>query len=147
MILGSCNKETEVTYTQINGTSDSLEVEVGIDELLDAVQIPLTSSTGQVEVGYAWVDPSGGPIGTEHEIVVEVYDAYQDLVDRTSVRVSSPDRGDDEFDLDRDSADEGFYKIVLQTNGSDGELRTDTLTFRLWDSDQDTDAVGTEDSG
>ena len=98
-------------------------------------------------MGYAWVDPSGGPIGTEHEIVVEVYDAYQDLVDRTSVRVSSPDRGDDEFDLDRDSADEGFYKIVLQTNGSDGELRTDTLTFRLWDSDQDTDAVGTEDSG
>lgn len=147
LLLCACKKEEEITYTQINGTDDSLTVEVGVDELLDRAEIALTSSTGQVEVGSAFVDPAGGPIGTEHEIVVEVYDAYEDLVDRASVRVSAEGRGDDEYDLDRDSADEGFYKIVLETNGAEGEVRTDTLTFRLWDSDADVDDVGTEDSG
>jgi hypothetical protein len=83
-------------------------------------------------VGLARVDPGGGPIGTSHEIVIEVFDAYQDVVDRASVRTSSPGRGEDEYDLDQDSADEGVYLITLESEGDLDELREDTLTFRLW---------------
>ncbi len=148
VLLAGCKQDDELTYSQVNGTEDSLDIEVGIEELLDLAEVPLTSSTGQVDIGLAWVDPAGGPIGTEHEIVLEVYDDYEDLVDRASVRVDSGERGEDEFDLERDSADEGFYKIVLETNGSEGEIRTDSMTFRLWDSDEDSDDVGvSEDSG
>jgi len=149
--LSACKQEEEVTYTQVNSSSDSLEIIVG-EEILDPVEIDLTSSTGQVTIGWAQVDPGGGPVGTEHELVVEVFDDYEDLVDRTSVRISPEGRGVDEFDLDRDSADEGFYQKLLETNGAEGEARTDSLTFRLWDRDDDDDATAsdndnTEDTG
>ena len=90
------------------------------------------SSTGQVEVGLARVDPGGGPIGTNHDFVVEVYDEYQDVVDRASVRLKSPGRGEDEYDLEQDSADEGVYLVTLESEGAEGEQREDLLTFRLW---------------
>ena len=127
-----CNKDNEIKYDQYNADNDSLTIEVGIDELLDPVEIGLMSSTGQVEVGLARVDPGGGPIGTNHDIVIEVYDAYQDVVDRASVRLKSPNRGSDEADLEQDSADEGVYLITLESVGDEGEQRVDTLTFRLW---------------
>ncbi len=149
--LSACKQDEEVTYTQVNSSEDSLEIIVG-DEVLDPVEIDLTSSTGQVTIGWARVDPGGGPVGTEHEVVVEVFDDYEDLVDRTSVRIAPEGRGEDEFDLDRDSADEGFYQKLLETNGTEGEARTDSLTFRLWDRDDDDDATessddNTEDTG
>ncbi len=127
-----CNKNTKVEYEQYNAPDDYLTIVVGSEDLLDPIEIPLMSSTGQVEVGRARVDPGGGPIGTNHEIVVEVYDAYQDVVDRTSVRTRSPGHHVDEFDLVQDSADEGVYLVALETVGEDDELRDDQLTFRLW---------------
>jgi hypothetical protein len=149
--LSACKQDEEVTYTQVNSSADSLEIIVG-DEVLDSIEIDLTSSTGQVTIGWARVDPGGGPVGTEHELVVEVFDDYEDLVDRTSVRIAPEGRGEDEFDLDRDSADEGFYQKLLETNGDEDEARTDSLTFRLWDRDDDDDATAssgenTEDTG
>jgi hypothetical protein len=127
-----CNKDNETKFDQYNSGDDSLTIEVGIDELLEPTEIGLMSSTGQVEVGLARVTPGGGPIGTNHDIVVEVYDAYQDVVDRASVRLKSPNRGSDEADLDQDSADEGVYMITMESVGDEGEERVDTLTFRLW---------------
>mgnify|MGYP000397715122 CR=1 FL=1 len=132
MALVGCNKDNEIQYDQYNDTNDSLTIEVGIDEVLDPVEIGLMSSTGQVEVGLARVEPGGGPIGTNHDIVIEVYDAYQDVVDRASVRLKSPQRGVDERDLEQDSADEGVYLVTLESVGDEGEQRVDTLTFRLW---------------
>jgi hypothetical protein len=128
----ACNKDEGIQYDQYNAGNDRLTIQVGIEDLLDPEEIPLMSSTGQVEVGLARVDPGGGPIGTNHEIVIEVYDAYQEVVDRASVRTQSNGRGEDEYDLEQDSADEGVYLVTLQTEGAADEIRDDTLTFRLW---------------
>lgn len=133
--LVACNKDEGTQYDQYNADGDVLEIEVGIDTELEPVETPLLSSTGQVEVGLARVTPGGGPIGTEHDVVIEVYDAYQDVIDRASVRIRSPGRGVDEYDLEQDSADEGVYLRALESVGADGEVRTDTLTFRLWTID------------
>jgi len=64
--------------------------------------------------------------------VIIVFDDYQDQVDRVSVRTSSPGRGEDEYDLIQDSADEGYYKLTITSAGEPDETRDDTLTFRLW---------------
>ena len=145
-----CNKDDEVTYTQFNAENEFVEIDVGIAEIPKkpksnepkSATIVLHSSTGEVTVGGAAVRPAGGPIGTEHEIVVIVEDAYENLVDRVSVRTNSDSRGEDEYDLEPDSADEGFYKPILVSVGEPGEVRTDTLTFRLWDEDDDEDSAG-----
>jgi hypothetical protein len=129
----ACNQDAEVLWDQFNATDDSVQIEVGIDEVLDPVEIVLHSSTGEVEVGLATVDPGGGPVGTLHEVVVVVADDYADIVDRASIRTDSGDRGEDEYDLDQDSAEEGVYKLTIESDGAAGEVRTDTLTFRLWD--------------
>jgi hypothetical protein len=131
-LVAACNRDEETAWAQVNASDDRLSIEVGVEELLDPVGISLRSSTGEVEIGYAEVRPGGGPVGTQHEIVVVVDDPHQDLVERTSVRADSGERGEDEFDLVRDSADEGYYKITLESVGAEGELRTDTLTVRLW---------------
>jgi hypothetical protein len=140
----ACNKDDEPTYTQFNAEDESLEIDVGAAKLEPAKTITLYSSTGEVTVGTAKVDPGGGPIGTEHAIVVIVEDAYQNVVDRVSVRTSSPERGDDEYDMDPDSADEGFYKLTLVSVGEPDEVRTDTFTIRLWDEDDDEDSGGVD---
>jgi hypothetical protein len=146
-----CNKKDDVTYTQFNAQDELLEIDVGAETKEPARSIVLYSTTGEVSVGTAEVDPGGGPIGTEHEVVVIVEDAYENVVDRVSVRTDSGDRGEDEYDLDPDSADEGFYKTILVSVGEPGEVRTDTLTIRLWDEDEDEDSggkdTGTKDTG
>ncbi|NOY24584.1 MAG: hypothetical protein GXP62_01805 [Oligoflexia bacterium] len=140
----ACSNSTEVTYTQFNGTDDTVTIKVGVAELLDPVSADLTSTTGEVIVGHFDVDPGGGPIGTEHAIVVEVYDAYQQIVDRVSVRLDSGARGEDEFELEQDSADEGVWKLSIVSAGDTNEVRDDTLNVRCWDQDGDTGAqVGT----
>lgn len=147
--LLACDKEEEATYSQFNGSDDTLTIQVGSSDALDAVSIELTSTTGEVVVGTASVDPGGGPVGTEHAIVVEVYDAYQHIVDRVSVRMDAGSRGEDEFELTQDSADEGVWKTTLVSAGEADEVREDTLTVRCWDLDGDDDAeAGTSnDSG
>jgi hypothetical protein len=142
----ACKKDDEATYTQFNAEDETIEVDVGAAKKEPARTIVLHSSTGEVTVGSAEVDPGGGPIGTEHVIVVIVEDAYENVVDRVSVRTSSAERGEDEYDLDPDSADEGFYKMTLVSVGEPDEVRTDTFTIRLWDEDDDEDSGG-EDTG
>jgi len=141
-----CKKDDEATYTQFNAENENLEIDVGAAKKAPAETIVLYSSTNLVTVGTASVDPSGGPIGTEHVIVVIVEDAYENVVDRVSVRTESPERGEDEYDMDPDSADEGFYKLTLVSVGEPDEVRTDTFTIRLWDEDDDEDSGG-KDTG
>jgi len=105
---------------------------VGASEELPAVSTPLTSSTGEVEIGAATVSPGGGPVGTVHDVLVEVFDEYASDIARASVRTDSGDRGEDEYDLDADSTGEGIWKIEIQSVGEEGEVREDALTFRLW---------------
>ena len=144
VVLGACTEDDAVTYEQFNDEGDEISIAVGAD-LLDAVSVELHSTTGQVIIGTATVDPGGGPVGTEHTILVEIDDDYEEMVDRVSVRAKSEDRGDDEFDLEGDSADEGLYKTTLVSQGEEGETREDTFVIRVWDIVDDTD--GQSDTG
>lgn len=132
LLLMACKGDDEVEYTQFNVDDDELVISVGAEEVLDPVSTVIRSTTGEVEIGSAVVSPGGGPIGTDHEVVIIVFDDYQDQVDRVSVRTLSPGRGEDEYDLIQDSADEGYYKLTITSAGEPDEKRDDTLTFRLW---------------
>jgi hypothetical protein len=142
--LLACTPDEEVTYAQFNADDNSVEVEVGVDtryvlsddgvtEVPESVETVLTSNTGTVEIGTGTVTPSAGPIGTVHEVSVEIADDYAADVDRVTVRTSSGDRGEDEYDLDRDSTGEGYWVYELESVGEEGEQRTDTLTFLLYE--------------
>lgn len=132
LLLLACESEEEAVWVQYNSGGESVEVQVGAAEVLDPVQIPLTSSTGAVEIGVATVTPGGGPIGTIHDVLVEVYGDYDSDIDRVSVRTSSGERGEDEYDLSQDSAGDGFWLLQIESVGEEGEQRTDTLELRLW---------------
>lgn len=139
LALVACDEAEEETYVQFNADDEQLTVEVGASELGEAESIDLHSTTGEVLIGTATVDPSAGPIGTEHALVVEILDAYEHMVDRVSVRTDSGERGEDEYDLVPDSADEGFFKLVIVSVGAEGEQRSDTLTILVWDVEGDDD--------
>ena len=127
-----------------NAQTDQISIQVGTEDVLDAVSISLYSTTGTVEVGTATVNPGGGPIGTEHTLTVEIFDDWEDDVNRVSVRTDSGERGEDEYDLTPDSADEGLYQEVLVSVGTEGETREDIFTIRVWEEDTTSD---TEDEG
>jgi hypothetical protein len=132
--LGACNKEEDTVWVQFNADDDTLGVDITASEDLgEAREGAVTSTSGTVELGYAIVTPGSGPVGTDHEITVDVYDEWEDLVERVSVRLDAGARGVDEYDLQRDSADHGHWWIELTSVGSEGEERTDTLTVRLWE--------------
>lgn len=140
-----CAQDDETSYVQYNGDADAVQIDVGVptryvtdeegNEVAETVSTPLTSSTGAVEIGVGSVDPSAGPIGSLHRVVVEVYDDYAAEVDRVTVRTDSGARGQDEFDLERDSAGEGWWVFELESVGEEGEERTDTLTFVLYQAE------------
>lgn len=142
-VLLACTEGDEVTYTRFNSDADLLTIQVGTEELLDAVSIPLYSTTGTVEIGSASVDPGGGPIGTIHTLTVEVFDDWENDVSRVSVRTDSGDRGEDEYDLEADSADEGLYLRELSSAGEEGESREDTFTIYVWEDDSTSDDTTT----
>ena len=130
-VLLGCEEE-EIDYNQFNSTTDVMEISVGTSEVLDPVEISLHSSTGQVVVGNASINPGGGPIGTRHTLVVEVNDAWESQVSRVVVVTDAGERGTEEFTLDRDSADPGYHQVDIVSVGEDGETRTDTLTIQLY---------------
>lgn len=133
--LLACSQDEETTYTQYNAEDNSVEVQVGSDTVLEAVSVTLTSNTGEVDIGTGTVDPGGGPIGTVHRVSVVLAESYASDVDRATVRTDSGDRGEDEYTLLADSAEEGVWAFELESSGEPGETRTDTLTFRLWTED------------
>ena len=136
LLVLSCEDEETGTYVQFNNSEDTMVIYVG-SEIMDPHTVELTSSTGDNIVGQATVNPQGGPCGTEHTITVVVNDAYEDQVSRVTVLTDSGDRGQDEYDLEQDSADEGYFKLDLQSSGEDGETREDILSFRLYEFVED----------
>jgi len=138
----ACTEAVETSYEQFNASDDALSIEVGVADVLDPVSIELWSNTGEVTVGVAEATPGGGPAGTLHEIVVTVSDDYKDVIDRVTVRTDSGERGEDEYDLTRDYADEGIFKLELQSVADDDEIRTDTFTVRLLDAVERADTGG-----
>ncbi len=132
LVLVACDDTATTSWEQYNADGDSVTVAVGVAELSAAVSTTLHSSTGEVEIGTGSVDPGGGPVGTTHTVLVSVLDAYSPDVGRVSVRTSSTDYGEDEYDLAADSTGTGIFKLELVTHGDASKAREDTLTFRLW---------------
>jgi hypothetical protein len=144
LVLAACDEAQETTWEQFNAEDNYVTVDVGPacdPEPCADVTADLTSSTGSEVIGSGTVSPGGGPIGTEHRVALVVLDEYEAEVGRASVRTSSGARGEDEYDLDQDSADEGTWVFFLESVGDEGEVREDTFTFRLWKE------VPVEDSG
>ena len=135
-LLGlGCGEETEQEYSQFNATTDTLTIVIAPDADDSPAEIELRSSTGQVIVGTAVLTPGGGPVGTEHQLVVEVADTWQGQVEEVVVSIDSGDRGVEEFTLKRDSADPGYHQIDIISVGDDDEVREDILTVQLFAND------------
>ena len=132
LLLAACSEDEEPVWKQFNADDDRVTLEIGVDTVLDAVSTTLRSSGGMSEVGTAQADPGGGPIGTEHTFFVVVSADYDDRVGRATVRVESPGRGSDEYEMEPETGGEGNWILLLASRGDDGEVRTDTATFRLW---------------
>jgi hypothetical protein len=128
----ACSSTEEVEWTQFNGTDDSLTVEVGADVRGEGASVPLTSSTGAVDVGEGSVDAAAVSLGDIVTLRVQIFEPWYAEVERVSVRADSGERGEDEEDFERDSAGVGFWELQLEAVGDAGETRTDTFTFRLW---------------
>lgn len=146
LLVAGCGDEEETEFGLFNCEEDSTLIYVGIDEVWtgDACggveSIPLRSSSCELpddqdgnEVGQVDISPCGGPIGTEHHIVVRLNPIYKEEVDRASVEIDSGDRGVEEYEMDPDSADEGLYKLTLVSVGAEGELRNDVIRIKLWE--------------
>lgn len=131
--LAACSKEVETEWVQFNAPDDLVSVEVGASDVGEAVTTDLHSTSGSVVIGSGTVSPGSGPIGTDHEVTVVVDDAYESIVTRATVRLDAGARGVDEYELDQDSADHGRWWVVLTSVGDEGETRTDTVTFRVWE--------------
>ena len=135
-LLGlGCGEETEENFTQFNATTDTLTVSIAPGADATPTEIELRSSTGQVVVGTALLTPGGGPVGTEHQLVVEVSDTWQGQVEEVVISVDSGDRGVEEFTLKRDSADPGYHQIDIISVGDEGEIREDVVTIQLFAND------------
>jgi len=135
LTLFACSEDVEVVYAQFNADTDVVTVQVGVEQTTEPVEIALHSTTGTVEIGTALIDPGGGPIGTEHVVIVEVSDDWENQVVRATVSADAGDRGEDEYTMEPDSADEGMYQLTLVSVGEEGEVRDDILTIRLWEED------------
>ena len=133
LLLSACEQDEEITYSQFNAPNDTMGVYVGVEELLPAVSIDLNSTTGLVLVGSASVDYGGGPVDTTHTFTVNVLDDYEDQVSRVSITADSGSRGETEYEMIADSADEGLFQLELVSVGAPGEEREDTFTFHLWE--------------
>jgi hypothetical protein len=102
-LLGlGCGEETEEDFTQFNSTTDTLTVSVTPDAVESTTEVDLRSSTGQIIIGTAILTPGGGPVGTEHQLVVEVANTWQGQVEEVVISIDSGERGIEEFTLKRD---------------------------------------------
>ena len=116
--------ELELEHAFVEGLEEAGELEEGEEDL---------------QIGEASIDPCAAPLGAEHNIIVRVFEQYEDLVDKATVRLESPGRGADEYKLKPDSADQGLYKTSLVSVGVGEERRSDFVRFKLWEVDPDGD--------
>jgi len=141
----------DVSWALFNTLGDTLRVAVGSDE--PAVQedrcqetpslcegladcICLRSSLQAHDVGWSTVGPSFGPVGTRHTFRVEVSEDFSEIVQRATV-FTSGERGEDEIELQQDSASAGSWAVELESLGAADEVRLDTFEVRLYEPDGD----------
>lgn len=133
LALSACTSGTDTDWFLFNSEDDTMEIQVtASEELGEAVAIDLHSTTGAVIVGSATLTPGSGPVGTVHELVVEVGETWAEEVGLVSVSADAGERGTESFDLRQDSADHSLWVKSLQSSGTAGESRTDVLTVQLF---------------
>ncbi len=145
LLAFGCGEEEDETLSLFNASDDTFEINVGTEEVGTEKTIDLHSSTGQVIVGTATINPDAGPIGTEHELVIIVDDTWEAQVEKVRLTVDSGDRGIESFTMIRDSADPGYHTVSILSVGEEGETRTDIFTIELLANDNPTPS--TTDTG
>lgn len=132
------------SWSRFNATDDALVVQVTASaDLGDARVVALYSNTELVQVGQASVTPGSGPVGTEHQLVVQVDAPWDAQVQRATVTVQSERGVDATFELTQDSASAGMWVIGVRSGGVLGEERTDTWSIALEEPDVTAADTGT----
>jgi hypothetical protein len=134
LALLGCKDDPGAQWVRFNGEDDVAELRVTeAAELGEAGVFELRSTTGATIVGAVTISPGSGPVGTDHTLLVELGEDYEERVQRAEVVVDSGERGVRRFPLEQDSADRWKWLIGLTSYGVEGEERVDTLTFELYE--------------
>ena len=137
-LLVGCTSTT-TGWVAFNEDGDVVKVDVTAEATLGpAVSGDLKSTTGTQLVGTATVDPGSAPVGTEHIVTGDVATDYADIVGRATVSTDAGARGVEDHEMVQDSADHGHWQVTMQSLGTEGEVRTDTFTFHLFQPDTST---------
>ena len=132
-VLGVAACDQDPTWARFNAEDDGVDLSItAASDEGPGEGVDLHSSTGTVLVGSVWVEPTTGPVGTEHALVLTVDDAWADRVQRAEVEVAST-RGTHVFAFAQDSAEAGRWVLSITSLGNPGEERVDRLTFGLWE--------------
>ena len=133
-----------IDWVRFNDADDGIQFEVttALDRG-DPITSELHSTTGAVVVGTVTISPGSGPVGTLHTVIVEIADDYEEIVGRVTIAVDAGNRGLDDFEMLRDSADHGFWELELESSGVLGESRTDAFEVRLFEEDDGTSGADT----
>lgn len=133
----ACLEKNATFWAPYNGENDRVSVFVQ-DEAGPAAEIDLESSTGSIVVGTARVDPGGGPVGTEHQVLVSIEDSFVSDVGRVTLEIEG-DRGFTEHELVQDSALQGTWVVQVTSVGEARESREDSFRFVLWQESEKDD--------
>lgn len=135
LTLSACPGDTGVKLVrvQFNGTDDVASMRVAPDASQEDVEIDLSSTTGQISIGRVTISPGGGAVGTQHRVELVVFDEWEDRVKEVFVDAETENRGSRTLALVQDSADLGVWIQDLKSYGVDGEARTDTFRFTLYE--------------
>lgn len=131
LLAAGCGLGGDAGWVRFNADDQDLTVQVGPGALADPQTLTLLSTTESVEIGEAVLTPGGGPVGTEHSVIVTVLDAYEEQVGRVTV-LTEGERGTQTHLLVQDSADPGLWQVSVQSLGAEDETREDVFTIRLW---------------
>jgi hypothetical protein len=131
-VLAAASCDGDTAWVRFNADTDGVDVAVG-GVVGEPVDVTLRSTTGTLVVGEASVSPGSGPVGTVHQVVVRVDDAYTDRVGRVSVTADAGERGERTFLLVHDSADVGLWIVDVASAGQPDEIRTDHFSIALFE--------------
>jgi len=131
---GDAAVDPTLEWERFNGDDDVATVQVTAGgDLGEPVVIELRSTSGASRVGQATIDPGSGPVGTVHTLLVEIDEDYEERVRRAEVETATESRGTWTIPLDQDSAEAGLWIRELVSLGAEGEVRTDTFRFELYE--------------
>lgn len=156
--VGCAGDNKETTWVQFNAEDQTLVVDVlPLDSAPgEPIELVLLSNLRRTEVGVAAITPGSGPVRTEHEVTVDIYDGsvgeegsnWADVVGRVTVIIDSEavedldddgdldSRGEGEFELAQDSANPGAWARTFQSLGANDERRSDSFTIVLWQPEE-----------